>query len=808
QWSDPDNGQYTDDFAGSDTSLSLGYCYNSSNSDATWDAWGLAPPAVGYDFLQGPLLKGVAGEDRNKNGIDDAEDYAQFDFKKVGPGYINLPMTAFVPFAAGSPRSDPDLNDYAGTLQWYNLMRACEPRPEYPSCDPILDEFGNPTSFELSGDPVLGTGDLDGQPTPFNDRRFPPGDRRLTLSTGPFTMVQGDTQEVVIAMVAAIGDNFLQSIALLKFGDTFAQEAYDNVFDLPSGPPAPNLRIVELDRKLILEWESDVTALANTENSDIKGYKFGGYNIYQLPNSTASKEDGVLLATYDLETSPGYIFQDVFDVDVGVAVLKPVQIGVNSGLRQYFEITKDAFTNEKLINGKTYYFAVTAYNQNMSSAVSTHSFESPVSQSLRSARPHAVNPQTVYPFALGDTISVSNVVGQNDAPLYPIILDPESPDGETFEVLYHIVDGTTSWDLVRTDVTPEDTLIANSTDMEGEKDFRFLDRGGFILYSGTPASGVKTVTDAGSNVLGSGSSYYLSGSLSDFEGKKIDENDYEIRFTSEGSWALGRGLAANFGLFDTYWVKVPFEVWDLGTSESDTDDVQLACRIMDAAEDGEWNTTDNDKIDGYNVFDKIGIVKENYSDWGADGIDNDDDGLTDADDPNEPPGKAKIYLGTFDAITKIDIVDVSGGPPTGTSILFSTFKAIKDGDVKSFSVGTVLRSNTGETAKDRVKDITVFPNPYMGMNTWEISRFDKYVTFSHLPNKATIKIYTLTGVLVRTLSHEPSDGSQYIRWDLTNDFGLPVASGMYIAHIDMPDIGEEKVLKLAIIQEQQYLRSY
>jgi hypothetical protein len=35
-----------------------------------------------------------------------------------------------------------------------------------------------------------------------------------------------------------------------------------------------------------------------------------------------------------------------------------------------------------------------------------------------------------------------------------------------------------------------------------------------------------------------------------------------------------------------------------------------------------------------------------------------------------------------------------------------------------------------------------------------------------------------------------------------------VASGIYIAHIDLPDLGLTKILKLAIVQEDQFLKIY
>jgi hypothetical protein len=55
---------------------------------------------------------------------------------------------------------------------------------------------------------------------------------------------------------------------------------------------------------------------------------------------------------------------------------------------------------------------------------------------------------------------------------------------------------------------------------------------------------------------------------------------------------------------------------------------------------------------------------------------------------------------------------------------------------------------------------------------------------------------------------EKDDASQNVDWDLTNQYALPVASGVYIAHIDLPDLGKEKILKIALIQEEQILLSY
>jgi hypothetical protein len=83
-------------------------------------------------------------------------------------------------------------------------------------------------------------------------------------------------------------------------------------------------------------------------------------------------------------------------------------------------------------------------------------------------------------------------------------------------------------------------------------------------------------------------------------------------------------------------------------------------------------------------------------------------------------------------------------------------------------------------------------------------KHNRFVTFTHLPDNATIRIFNLAGVLVKTIEKDPTSG-QFQRWDLANESGLPVASGLYIAYIDLPELGTSKILKVAIIQEQQIL---
>lgn len=176
-WVDSELGGYWDNFAGCDTSLQLGFGYNSTNLDEHYLEFGIAPPAFGYTLLAGP---------------------------KQDNGHL-AKMTAFWHKATGSTLSDPDFGSYEGTKQIYNLFNGLSPRGGRPFWKPPNGE----TRFMCSGDPVAGTGDLDGV-------YLPPGSRRYMMSIGPTNIKQNESKELVYAMVGASATDKLASVTLLK----------------------------------------------------------------------------------------------------------------------------------------------------------------------------------------------------------------------------------------------------------------------------------------------------------------------------------------------------------------------------------------------------------------------------------------------------------------------------------------------------------------------------------------------------------------------------------------------------------------
>ena len=102
--------------------------------------------------------------------------------------------------------------------------------------------------------------------------------------------------------------------------------------------------------------------------------------------------------------------------------------------------------------------------------------------------------------------------------------------------------------------------------------------------------------------------------------------------------------------------------------------------------------------------------------------------------------------------------------------------------------------------------IKVVPNPYVAANLMEEAfsnpnqSQERKIMFTHLPSMCTIKIFTVSGVLVDVINvnNGYDDGIAY--WDLLSNEGLQVAAGMYIYHVQSKITRKSKIGKFAIIK--------
>ncbi len=172
----------------------------------------------------------------------------------------------------------------------------------------------------------------------------------------------------------------------------------------------------------------------------------------------------------------------------------------------------------------------------------------------------------------------------------------------------------------------------------------------------------------------------------------------------------------------------------------------------------------------------------------------------------DPVGEFEnAYFGTPSTIGRVLIAPFLGGaaalPAPGQTIKFRTSKPNLPGD--SFTISTQdlnIEETTVEDQQAALERIQVVPNPYLGASTYESGNLSRVVKFTNLPEQAaTIRVFTVAGTLVKTLRKEGS--SRSLSWNLETENNLPVASGMYLIHVDVDGVGE-RTLKLGVVQRR------
>lgn len=777
-WADPDLGGAGDDLVGCDTTLSVGYVYNATNTDQLYAD---RPPAVGYDYFQGPKV-----------------------------GSTTLGLSSFIFYINGTDPSNP--------TETYNYMRGTT-KDGSPIINPETDQVD---PFMFSGDPVSGTGWLDSNPS----------DRRFMCISGPFTLAAGDTQTIVGAVVIAQGGDRLSSITGMKFYDIKAQTAFDADFQLPPPPPQPVVGYSTNHGSINLLWDSG----SRFNYIPDPGYAFEGYNVYQGSSVSGPWKR---LRTYDLVNGITVVRDSVFDINTGQVIHDmPVAFGGDNGVVYTFSATEDAIRGGSLKDGTTYYYAVTAYAVNENPAqgldkVLETSFQ-PVA--IVPQRPASgtdvgtayVNPATVHQVNPALTKTTDHVVVD--------VVDPASITGHTYAITYSGSAPPYTWNLI--DLTTGQTLLANQTDRTDTPSYSPVD--GMVvklresktaLRSPDPDSTARQspLNDiyyapfdndmpflgigAGNGTALSPTDLYddsFSYAIDFFAGidPLVEPEAFvsvELRFgPTQPAYVYyrdevpGTGNPPTAGRGYTYGglKTAPFEAWDVDNN------VQLEVgfverRVTDAASvpaasqppthDGLW-MPDGSSTGGreYLAISSYPYVAGTPNPaLASDGaiVGGDERWLYDA------------WLYRTGTIKPGDrFIIHSGGNVLGTpndSLVFTT--------VKSAS-GSVALQQAG------FAKIRAVPNPYYAHSNYELSSLNRVIKFVNMPEAATVRIYNLAGDLVRTLRKEYSTSS-ILEWDLLTENRLPVASGVYIYHVEVPGAGQT-VGKMVVFVEKERLSNF
>jgi hypothetical protein len=115
----------------------------------------------------------------------------------------------------------------------------------------------------------------------------------------------------------------------------------------------------------------------------------------------------------------------------------------------------------------------------------------------------------------------------------------------------------------------------------------------------------------------------------------------------------------------------------------------------------------------------------------------------------------------------------------------------------------IVRLLPGSPPRDNLEEVAVVPNPYKVRAEWEPGDGSRLLRFIRVPDKATVRIFTSSGDFIRELKSNmlasPGGVIGDVPWDLKNDSGRTVVSGIYLYQIETEN-GRTRRGKFVIIK--------
>jgi hypothetical protein len=594
-------------------------------------------------------------------------------------------------------------------------------------------------------------------------------DGDFIFGSGYFPLLAGKTQRFSLAL--GFGENLRGSIKTKQI----AQTIYNANYNFPRPPEKPTLTVVPSDESVTLYWDR-IAELSLDPTLKIKDFE--GYKIYKGtdPDFTDALRitDGTGQAVFvepifqvDLDNGiSGYFLSspNLYELTNGA----PYFMGENTGIQNFY-------VDNDVINGRTFYYAVVAYDRG------------DASQDIFPSE----NSRFISKDALGNiTTDINTAAVIPNAPVAGYIPPPTgeqltriSGNSES-EPFFEVMDPFTIEDSMYT-VEFNDSLVEG---VSIARSYNVLNSGtgNFILSDATMSpdngdifNGVRLSIDTTFQNL---NSIKLNESVSDWntdDPKKLDFQVSRFSFPSAGI----------FGIKDPkdYVVAV-------STEYADSSDLL-------------------DKIFGPGAPPKKLVNFQVYD-------------ITDINNPiripfafTEPRPFRKDTLSHLDQLTlatpdtadvtwiivMIDPDSTSRVPLGGDSLYLSIYKPLSSGD--EFQFTTTKAAYSVNNAREQLNRITVVPNPYVVTNVFEQplpptvrGRGERIIYFTNVPPSSTIHIYSSAGDLIRTLEHDGNIQDGSVQWDVRTEEGLDVAYGVYFYVVQVEGISDKKMGKIAIIK--------
>jgi hypothetical protein len=584
----------------------------------------------------------------------------------------------------------------------------------------------------------------------------------IVFSSGTFPLQKGQRERFSMSLTHGIDLN------ALVFNKVTIQNIYNANYNFSKPPYTPKLTAVAGDHKVYLYWDARAEQTRNPYLGNKKDFE--GYLVYR---SQEAEFNDIKVIT-DSRGSPRY-WQPIAQFDLVDSVSGPDPVGINGARFWRGSNTglQHSFIDTTVQNGVRYYYAVVSYNMGdpkkgvaglqptecpkiiTEDAVGTLKF---IDINCAIITPNAAAAGYLPPQVEGNVSRPAQGLGTGSISLQ--VLDPSAiRDGATYRVLFDAVGTvpkytTTAYSVFRYPAaSPADTLLAHfsaATFGPGAPSMPF-DGLTFSFINDTSIAVIDTATG------------WVRGS----PGISIRVRPDGLNAARDVLWPADYELRWFGNIADTAFFNQPprFPKMPVNFQITNITSGQRAKFIVD----------DADRNGALSSGDTIRIIEAYVS----------------------PSSFNLTYMLVWTQTSN------PAQPQDGDRFVIRTRRPLAQGDYFEFKTHAA-HTDAGQ-AKTSMSRIDVVPNPYIGTASWErrtlftTGRGDRKIEFIRLPAKCTVRIFTVSGHLVKTLIKDSNAADGSLAWDLVSDDGMDIAYGLYVYHVDAPGVGEH-VGKFAVIK--------
>lgn len=598
-------------------------------------------------------------------------------------------------------------------------------------------------------------------------------DGDFIYGSGYFPLLAGKTERFSLAL--AFGMDFP---AVLKTKQ-IAQTIYNANYNFPKPPDKPTVTAVSGDKKVTLYWDR---VAEESVDPTLRVKDFEGYKIYKgtdpdltdawlITDYSGNKVFYKPIAQFDLINGIKGLFvpsATLYELTSGA----PFFLGSDNGIQNFY-------VDNDVINGRTYYYAVVAYDRGDATkdiypSENTRFISKDAlgristDQNTVAVIPNAPVAGYVPPASGLPANRISGV--SNSTPFYEVI-DPTRVLNKTYKVefnnRYFVTPGTAK-DSVN--ISNKYSVIDTETGTVILKDADIRATNG-VVFNGVRLSIDPSYQNLDSIKLNNEKSGWVrkrNGNLriivDQFQSPTISATrypkDYMLIFSNTYSDSSNY-LNQVFGAGAPPAKLVNFRAFDI-TDKNNPKRVQ------------------------FGFFEPSPYRRDTIS-------------FNDVIILSDEQGKTFSWRITFSGDSS------SNFPIGGDTLMIIINKPLSGND--SFRFTSTKPSFSVDDAKKQLEMVKAVPNPYVVSNLFEQplpptvrGRGERVIYFTNLPLKSRVHIYTSDGNHVRTLEHDGDLNNGTVVWDVRTKEGLDVAYGVYFYVVEIDGVSDKKTGKLAIIK--------